>query len=138
MPRRRRCRGAYVSVALVLIVGCGPFPENASSSAADESVTPSSSVPEAATPRVTELAEPETLRGEDELDVITAINSVEPAPKEVRYDADRGAFIVTLYTEGEVFTDERLNAVQAAAEEAVQGETVIIELTDEDPPVLND
>lgn len=80
--------------------------------------------------------QPEEQWGEQELAVITAID-FDPAPKAVRYEAARNAFIVTIYAEGETFTDERLNAIQAAAEEAAAGEAVIIELTDEDPPVLN-
>lgn len=62
----------------------------------------------------------------------------DPSPKGVRYENDQDRFLVTIWTEGETFSEERLEAIQTRAEELADelaaGTPVVVETTDDDPP----
>ena len=56
--------------------------------------------------------------------------------KSVRYDADKGRIVVTLYTKHKTISAAELAEVQRLAEEASDGVEVEIVTTDEDAPTL--
>ncbi len=126
---------AAVTTMLVLSA-CGQVAGEPPSTTSEEPSASLTDVPEETTTIEEVPTQPEEQWGEQELAVITAID-FDPAPKAVHFEPARNAFIITIYTVGETFSDERLGAIQTAAEEVAEGKAVIIELTDEDPPVLN-
>ncbi len=73
-----------------------------------------------------------------EISVILALNAYDDdRPKQVRYDSDTDRVIVTIYTLGEEFTESDLAGYREHAEAFSGGIEVVVELTDEDPPVEN-
>ena len=68
-----------------------------------------------------------------EMAVLEALRD-DPSSKRARYEADAGRIVVTMYSEGEPLSEERLRGLQARAEEVTDGTPVVIETTYEDLP----